>query len=73
VQEISDTDNQKKNIVESWENEQIDSEKENNISEQPQNESNIKESWNVDLPKTEEISEEEKEKRREMRKVFINF
>ena len=73
IQEVSDTDNKQKAVMESWKDEQVDSEKESNIPEQPQNENNIKESWNVDLPKTEEISEEEKEKRREMRKVFINF
>ena len=73
VQEVSDTDDKQEIVMKSWKDEQVDSEKESNIPEQPQNENNIEESWNVDLQKTVEISEEEKEKRREMRKVFINF
>lgn len=73
VQEVKDTENKKENIEKSWKDKQEEFEKETNISEQPQKENNIVESWSADLQKSEEISEEEKQKRKEMKKIFINF
>lgn len=73
VQEVKDTENKKENIEKFWEEKQEEPEKETNISEQPQKKNNIVESWSADLQKSEEISEEEKQKRKEMKKIFINF
>lgn len=73
VQETKDIDSKKENIEEPWEDKQVEPEKEKNISEQPQTENNIEESLSTDTPKVDEISEEEKEKRKEMKKIFINF
>ena len=73
VQEVKDTENKKENIEKSWEEKQEEPEKETNISEQPQKKNNIVESWSADLQKSEEISEEEKQRRKEMKKIFINF
>ena len=73
AQEHQEVDNKEENIEKSWEDKQEKSEKESNISEQVQNENNNEESWNVDLPKSEEISEEDVQKKKEMKKIFINF
>ena len=63
VQEAQDIETEKQSIEKSWEDKQTEPEKENNIEE----------SWKADQPKSEEISEEEKQKRKEMKKIFINF
>ena len=73
IQEVQDTDNKKEGVDRSWEEKQLESENESNIPEQTQNENNIEESWSIDLPKPEEISEEEKQKKKEMRKIFVSF
>jgi len=72
VQEVSNIDDKKEDIKKPWEK-QLESENESNIPEQTQNENNIEESWSIDLPKPEEISEEEKQKKKEMRKIFVSF
>ena len=73
VQEIQEIDNKEENIEKSWEYKQNESQNEDNVLNQSQNENNIEESWNVDLQKSEEISEEEIQKKKEMKKIFINF
>jgi len=72
IQEVQDTNDKKEEFVESWEDKQEESERENNVTEQPQNEDNVVESWSTDI-QPDEISEEEKQKRKEMKKIFINF
>ena len=73
IQEVQDINDKKERFIESWEYKQEESEKENNISEQVQNDNNVVESWSTYIQKPEEISEEEKQKRKEMKKIFINF
>lgn len=100
VQEASDVENKKEDIVKSWE-EKNDVENSQNIAALPQNDqnelsqTNSESTWveskesvdnkenspsksdnSSDKPqdnKEVEISEEEKQKRKEMKKIFINF
>jgi len=73
IQEAQNMDNKKENIDKFWEDKQNEAQNESNVSNQPQDENSIVEPWNAPLPESEEISEEEKQKRREMKKIFINF